>query len=197
VTGYADLIRRLWFVPLLFLPRRAARSVIEADVRRWCSMPGVSVDATHANPLLALLAAYPEFRSLYYHRLRRSGDPSARLLAIVAAALYPGQHALFLACDDIGPGLFLQHGFATIVIARHVGTDCWINQQVTIGYRKDGETHGPWIGDGVRVGAGAKVLGEIVIGDGATIGANAVVLHDVPAGHTAVGVPAKLIPPRP
>jgi serine O-acetyltransferase len=144
--------------------------------------------------LLVLLATYREFRTLYYYRLRRSGDAVSRALAILAALVYPGERTLFLSCADIGPGLFIQHGFATIVVAKHVGADCWINQQVTIGFRRDGEAHGPTIGDGVHVGAGAKVLGEIVVGDGACIGANAVVLSDVPAGYTAVGVPARMFP---
>jgi serine O-acetyltransferase len=46
----------------------------------------------------------------------------------------------------------------------------------------------------VNVGAGAKILGAVSIGDGAAIGANAVVLTDVPAGASAVGIPARVIP---
>jgi serine O-acetyltransferase len=50
----------------------------------------------------------------------------------------------------------------------------------------------PTIGDGVFIGAGARVLGGISIGDGAVIGANAVVTNDIPAGATAVGIPARV-----
>ena len=53
----------------------------------------------------------------------------------------------------------------------------------------------PTIGSGVFIGAGAKIIGPVVIGDRAKIGANAVVLADVPPGHTAVGVPARTIAP--
>ena len=63
-----------------------------------------------------------------------------------------------------------------------------IMQQVTIGQLSDGAV--PIIGNGVYIGAGAKVLGGITVGDNAKIGANAVVLINVPAGKTAVGVPA-------
>ena len=66
-------------------------------------------------------------------------------------------------------------------------------QQVTIGQLSDPDV--PVIGSGVRIGAGAKVLGKVTVGDHAKIGANAVVLRDVPAGWTAVGVPARLVPP--
>ena len=65
---------------------------------------------------------------------------------------------------------------------------------MTIGFdRPDAR---PVLGDNVSVHAGAKVLGAVAIGDGARIGANAVVLHDVPAGCTAVGVPARILPPK-
>ena len=50
----------------------------------------------------------------------------------------------------------------------------------------------PVIGNGVDIGAGAKILGPVHIGAGAVIGANAVVLCDVPAGALAVGIPARI-----
>jgi serine O-acetyltransferase len=43
-------------------------------------------------------------------------------------------NTLFIYTKDIGPGLYIQHGFATIISAKSIGKDCWINQQVTIGY---------------------------------------------------------------
>src|SRR5664280_1092695 len=75
-----------------------------------------------------------------------------------------------------------------------IGDDCMIMQQVTIGQLS--EEFAPVIGSGVYIGAGAKVLGKVTIGDRARIGANAIVLCDVPAGWTAVGIPARLIPPK-
>ena len=66
-----------------------------------------------------------------------------------------------------------------------------IFQNVTIGVKEDGRTEAPVIGDGVVIGAGAILLGDITIGDGAKIGAGAVVLSDVDPGQTVVGVPAK------
>jgi serine O-acetyltransferase len=54
----------------------------------------------------------------------------------------------------------------------------------------------PVIGDGVMVGAGARILGGISLGDGCRVGANAVVITDVPAGATAVGVPARILLPE-
>ena len=143
--------------------------------------------------LLTLLASYPEFRTLYGYRLRRGGIVSAAIGGVLKV-IYPGERTLHLACADIGGGLFIQHGFATVVAARKVGDNCWINQQVTIGF--DRPNSRPTLGDNVSVHAGAKVLGELTIGDGARIGANAVVLCDVPAGCTAVGIPARILLPK-
>jgi serine O-acetyltransferase len=185
------LLRMLWCSPLLLLPASAVRDTVEADVARWVGVVHPPVAEGWAT--LALLATYPEFRTLYYYRLRRAGVTSAAL-ASAAAVIYPGERTLHLDCSDIGPGLFIQHGFATVVAARRVGRNCWINQQVTIGFTRADDR--PTIGDGVFVYAGAKVLGDITVGDGARVGANAVVLHDVPAGFTAVGVPARLLPPK-
>ena len=87
-----------------------------------------------------------------------------------------------------------QHGIVIHGQAR-IGDDCVIRHQVTLGNRHLGlPGDAPCLGRGVNVGAGAKILGAVAIGDGASIGANAVVLHDVPAGASAVGVPARVLP---
>jgi hypothetical protein len=81
------------------------------------------------------------------------------------------------------------HGHSTI------GDDSIIRQGVTLGNRYlDRPFDAPKLGKRVNVGAGAKILGNVEIGDDASIGANAVVLADIPAGRTAVGIPAKLLP---
>jgi serine O-acetyltransferase len=76
-----------------------------------------------------------------------------------------------------------------------VGDGCTIYQGVTLGgtslYR--GEKRHPTLGDGVVVGAGAKVLGGFIVGTGARIGSNAVVVKAVPAGATVVGIPGKIV----
>ena len=75
-----------------------------------------------------------------------------------------------------------------------MGDDVSILHAVTLGGtgKVSGDRH-PKVGDGVLIGAGASVLGNVRIGDGAKIGAGAVVLRDVPCGTTAVGNPAKAI----
>src|SRR5262249_26510584 len=93
----------------------------------------------------------------------------------------------------IGPGLYIGHFGGIILHAETVmGADCSLGSGVVIGTLGGGRDGVPRIGDGVFLGAGAKVLGPITIGDGARIGANAVVVEDLPAGATAVGVPAQV-----
>lgn len=105
--------------------------------------------------------------------------------------LFPGLDTLYINTSEIGPRLFIQHGFATNISAKRIGSDCWINQQVTIGYTFDSEP--PVIGNGVRISAGAKVLGQIEIGDNAIIAANAAVVKSVEENMVVGGVPAKII----
>jgi serine O-acetyltransferase len=93
---------------------------------------------------------------------------------------------------QIGRRLIIEH-FGGIIIHNNaiIGDDVVVRQGVTIGNRSlERPLEAPHIGNRVNIGAGAKLLGPIIIGDDVSIGANAVVLCDVPAGHIAVGVPA-------
>jgi serine O-acetyltransferase len=94
----------------------------------------------------------------------------------------------------IGTDVVLGYGGLGIVIHNDavIGDRVHIDQHVTIG--GNGTRWGtPVIEADVYIGAGAKVLGPIVVGRGAVVGANAVVIRDVPAGAVAAGVPARLI----
>jgi serine O-acetyltransferase len=94
----------------------------------------------------------------------------------------------------IGKGLYIGHfGGIFIHSSACIGENCSISQGVTVGSRGLGRLDAPLIGDGVYIGSGAKVLGNIRVGNGARIGANAVVISDIPAGATAVGIPAKVV----
>jgi len=98
----------------------------------------------------------------------------------------------------IGSRFFIDHGMGVVIGETAViGDDCTLYHGVTLGGTswQKGKRH-PTLGNGVVVGAGAKVLGPIEIGDGARIGSNAVVVKTVPQGATAVGVPGRLIQPK-
>ena len=74
-----------------------------------------------------------------------------------------------------------------MIAAKSIGENCWINQQVTIGYNGSGDA--PVIGGNVMITCGAKVLGLIHV----TVGANAVVIRDVPDHCVVGGVPARIL----
>lgn len=98
----------------------------------------------------------------------------------------------------IGERIGLVHDANGLILNPEVviGDDVTIFHQVTIG-KGTNDPHHPVIGNGVMIGAGAKIIGGVTIGDYAMIGAGAVVAKDVPEGATAVGVPAQIIPPKP
>lgn len=91
--------------------------------------------------------------------------------------------------------LYLPHPYG-IVIHHHVslGEAVTIQHQVTLGQGDPRDPGVPTVGDGAYIGAGAKVLGGVVVGPRAIIGANAVVTRDVPAGATVVGI-NRIVPP--
>jgi serine O-acetyltransferase len=175
-------------------PRAALRRIpyFFTDVRAiWRKDP-----ALRGGPLRALeVVLYASFWAMLFHRVAHAtqalGIPFfPRLISQIARFLtgieiHPGA--------VIGKGLFIDHGMGVVIGETAIlGSDVLLFHGVTLGGvgAEPGRRH-PKLGDGVLVGAGAKVLGAITIGAGARIGAQAVVLTDVPPLATAVGVPAK------
>jgi len=165
----------------------AQKKVIQEDLNKW--RKEYYLDNSYS--LSDVLIKYPAFRNVYYYRLKKDNNKLIKVLVFFAKLMLKKQLLLFITTRDIGGGLFFLHGFSTIVSAKSIGMNCWINQQVTIGYTTpDGA---PVIGDNVKIFAGAKVLGDIKIGNNVIIGANAVVVKDVPEDCTVVGVPARIV----
>lgn len=145
----------------------------------------------------AEVVLYASFWALALHRI-------AHFLSTLGIPFVPrlaSQVARFLTGIEIhpgarlGPGLFIDHGMGVVIgETAIVGANVLIYHGVTLGGvdSRPCRRH-PLVGDGVVIGAGAKVLGPVTIGDGAKIGAASVVLRDVPAGATAVGVPARIV----
>lgn len=167
------------------------REVILQDVQRWRELKGI-VASPDITCLMHLLSDVLEFRSVYFYRITR-GNLAARVAKRAASLLYKSRESLYISsAEGIGPGLYIEHGFSTVITAKRIGANAYINQQVTVGYRNDCIGH-PSIGDNVRIGAGAKVLGGVMLGNNVTVGANAVVVKDVPANCVVIGVPARIV----
>ncbi|XP_062209149.1 probable serine acetyltransferase 4 [Phragmites australis] len=140
---------------------------------------------------------YKGFLSLQAHRAAHGiwseGRMAAALLLqsrvseVFGVDIHPGAR--------IGCGILFDHATGVVIGETAViGNDVSILHGVTLGGTgKDSGDRHPKVGDGVLIGAGASVLGNVHIGAGAKIGAGAVVLRDVPDGTTAVGNPAKAI----
>jgi serine O-acetyltransferase len=171
--------------------RSESADAVAEDLDWWmrCINDEALLELDRYSRFAYLAGASTEFRTLVHYRLRSA--PLA--LRLLLRAVYRPAATLTLNADRIGPGLFIQHGVATIVTAESIGSHCWINQQVTIGHSARGR---PTLGDHVRVGVGAVVIGPITLHNGATVGANATVMHDVGPGETVVAPLATVLNPR-
>lgn len=180
------IIALLRFLPVLvFYPvyKNDKRMQMDADV--WAKRNHISGSYIVKYAVL-LTFGEKAFRNLFIYRLRHH-----IFARTVTKIFFHGEKTLFIETEDIGGGLFIQHGFATMIAAKKIGEYCWINQQVTIGYTQKGC---PTLGDKVYVTCGAKVLGDIEIGNNVMVAANAAVVKSFPEGFGVLGgVPAKLI----
>src|SRR5512134_1493031 len=144
-----------------------------------------------------VITCYPGFHAMLFHRLAHGLWGAglkwlARLVShfsrwITGIEIHPGA--------TIGRRVFIDHGMGVVIgETAEIGDDTTLYHGVTLGGTSwnKGKRH-PTLGRGVVVGAGAKILGPIIVGDYAKVGSNAVVVKDVPPGATAVGIPARII----
>ncbi|MFZ4859749.1 MAG: serine O-acetyltransferase [Desulfuromonadaceae bacterium] len=95
----------------------------------------------------------------------------------------------------IGKGILIDHGTSVVIgETAVVGDDVSMLHEVTLGGtgKESGDRH-PKVGNGVLIGAGAKILGNIIIGEGSKIAAGSVVLNEVPPHSTVAGIPARVV----
>ncbi len=154
-----------------------------------------------ARSRLEILLCYPGVHAVALHRVAHAlWQWRLRVLARMLSHV-----SRFLTGIEIHPAarigrrLVIDHGDGVVIgETAEIGDDVLMYHQVTLGGTSlaGGKRH-PTIGDKVILGAGAKILGPIVVGEGARVGANAVVLSDVPPGQTVVGIPARPVDRKP
>lgn len=148
-----------------------------------------------ARSIFEIILCYPGLHALLFHRL-------ANFLwrcHLYLIARFISHISRFLTAIEIHPAakigkrFFIDHGVGVVIgETAEIGNDVHIYHQVTLGgVSSEKIKRHPTVGNGVIIGAGAKLLGPIKVGDNAKIGANAVVINDVPTGASMVGVPAK------
>ncbi len=142
-----------------------------------------------------IITTYPGVHAIIMHRVSHAISKKgfkwlARVLSNVARLftgieIHPGA--------VIGRRFFIDHGMGIVIgETAEIGDDCSMYHGVTLGGTSwsPGKRH-PTLGNNVVVGAGAKILGPIMVNDGARVGSNAVVVKEVPADTTVIGVPAR------
>ena len=150
-----------------------------------------------ANNLAEVIFCYPGFQALLMHRI-------AHKLAYWKIPFIPrliSQISRFFTGIEIHPAatigrrFFIDHGMGVVIGETAViGDDVLIYQGVTLGGTgKDTGKRHPTISNNVVIGAGAKVLGNILIGSGCRIGAGSVVIESVPEFSTVVGIPGRIV----
>lgn len=166
-----------------------------ATIREDFSIPAKRDPAI--NSKIELFFNYPGLVAIVHyrvaHRLYRSGfKVFARIL--MGFSQFITHIDIHPACK-IGRRVFIDHGIGVVIgETSEIGDDVTIYQGVSLGGVSLSKTkRHPTLKNGVIVGAGAKVLGNITIGENAKIGANSVVIKDVPADSTAVGIPARVL----
>lgn len=161
---------------LMFNSLRKISTAYE-DFQYWTyrySMTGSEFDS-----FVHLMLNYPEYRYVFYYRL-------GTLPRHIFNVLLPKLKSTRISVKSIQGGMFICHGFSSIIVAEKIGKNFVYFQNVTVGYNRGGK---PSIGNNVEIFAGAVVAGPITIGNNVKIGANAVVLQDIPDNCVVYGNP--------
>ncbi len=150
-----------------------------------------------ARSVLEIILCYPGFHAVLFHRLAHGlygagWFTPARIVSqfsrtLTGIEIHPGA--------KIGRRFFIDHGMGVVIgETAEIGNDVLLYQGVTLGGtgKVSGKRH-PTLGDGVVVGTGAKILGNIRIGDYSKVGAGSVVVRPVPDRSTVVGIPGRVV----
>lgn len=184
-------IRLLFLLPVAWIwvlcyKLSSQKQKIDMDLNRFREVHiGYAPKSNRIYHLLLELVGFAEFRSLFLFRIGKKRH-------IIKYFMPKGEVKLAfdLPREKLGGGLFIQHGYCTDMSARAIGENCWINQKVCLGYQGN---DCPTIGNNVRIGVGAVIIGGVKIGNNVNIGANAIVVHDVPDNCTVCSPYATIV----
>lgn len=183
---------KIWIYVFIAIPSVIAYLLLKGDNKKklimdinrfWMYLKGKK-PRNYLASFYYLMCGIKQFRNVFYLRL---GYPS-----MLISWLMPEMVELCFATPSkyIGGGVLIQHGYTSVVDAEIIGENLWLNQNVTIGHIGKGH---PIIGNNVRIGSGAVVLGNIKIGNNVNIGANAIVVDDVPDNCTICSPKATIV----
>jgi serine O-acetyltransferase len=176
------------------------RALLRADLERQRALFNAPPITSKLKLLLSMFS--PRFAPVLLYRLAfQSNTKGLRVLARFFSLLNFTVFGIEIAVVcKIGPGLFFPHTQGTVIGAVSIGSNAIIYQGVTLGARDLDFTydsdHRPVVGDNVVIGAGAKILGGLVLGNNVTVGANSVLLMSVPSDVIVAGMPAKIVKER-
>jgi serine O-acetyltransferase len=153
-----------------------------------------------ARSIVEVILCYPGLHALWMHRISHFfWKYGLKLLGRINS-----QFTRFLTGIEIHPGatigrrFFIDHGMGVVIgETTEIGNDVLIYQGVVLGGTSlEKKKRHPTIMDNVVIGAGAIVLGPIIVGEGAMIGSGSVVVNEVPPGATVVGIPGHVVLPK-
>ena len=149
-----------------------------------------------AKNILEVILCYPGLHAIWFHRIahwfyKKKWYTIARIIShisrhITDIEIHPGA--------KIGKRFFIDHGMGVVIgETAEIGDDVLIYQGVVLGGTSlEKKKRHPTVGNNVVIGAGAIILGPVMIGAGVRVGAGSVVVNDVPCGATVVGVPGRV-----
>lgn len=189
-------LKEILLLPAMIVPLMAYRfstykDRIYQDVDRFWTVHYGAKPQNYDIGIIRELAKCPEFRNLFFYRCGRIG----RVLSHMSLFFLRPQKLLSFGVkrENFKGGVFIQHGYCTVIVAKSIGENFWVNQNVTIAYSGSGI---PTIGDNVHIASDANIVGGIRIGNNVTVGAGTTVVRDVRDDTLVVSQKPRFIPKK-
>lgn len=171
ITFHAILL----FPAILVMKLHPEKDIIRQDIVRWINNRNLPLK-NNVLGFVNLLVCYKECRNVFYYRIGK--------WKYFTCFFYRPMATAFIYCNPgtIGPGFDIAHGTSVHILAKKIGRNCTIFQNVTIGSASHGDM--PTIGDNAWICAGANVLGGITLGDNVIVGAGTTVTKSIKSNST-------------